>query len=42
MNIINRMPTWVSLLIITGCLLTVGTMDYNDQINNSAIAGESK
>lgn len=42
MNIINRIPTPIAILIIIGCLLAVGTMDYNDQINDSAIAGEGK
>jgi len=32
MNIINRIPTPVALLIIVACLLITGTMDYNDQI----------
>ena len=32
MNIINKIPTWMALSIIVGCLLITGTMDYNDQI----------
>ena len=42
MNIINRIPTPIAILIIIGCLLAVGTMGYNDQINDSAVAGERK
>jgi len=32
MNIINRIPAPVAILIIVVCLLITGTMDYNDQI----------
>ena len=32
MNLINKIPVSIAILIIVACLLITGTMDYNDQI----------
>lgn len=32
MNLINKIPVPIALLIIVGCLMLAGTMEYNDQI----------
>ena len=32
----------IAIIIIALCYITVGTMDYNDQINHAKVAGEMK
>jgi len=32
MNLINKIPVPIAILIIVGCLMISGTMEYNDQI----------
>jgi len=37
MNIINKIPRAIGILIIVSCFLIVGTMDYEDQKINEQI-----
>jgi|TARA_R110002012_G_scaffold55454_3_gene141575 hypothetical protein len=38
MNLINKIPTWLAVSIITACLLVSGTIEYNLELQQ--IAGE--
>lgn len=36
MPLINKIPTWLAVTVLVACVLLAGTMDYNDQIQQTA------